>query len=67
MLTVMLVVVPLLALAIFLLYYMRSSKETPKNWREFVVEAKFQIHGVVGFSEDVFMRCFNKVGEFAAE
>lgn len=57
----------MLAFAIFILYYMRSSKDTPKNWRELVVEARFQIHGVAGFLEDIFMRCFNKVGKFAAK
>lgn len=66
MLIVMLVAVPSLALAFFMLYYMRSSKETPKNWRELIIEAKFQLHGAAGFIEDVFMRCFNKIGEFAA-
>jgi hypothetical protein len=51
------------ALLAFVIYFLRSSKEMPKNKFELIVEAKFQVYGVIGFFEDVFMRPWNKVGE----
>lgn len=55
--------VPPMAAVFFLFYFLRSSKEMPKNWREFVLELKIQASGTQGLAEDTFMRLWNKVGE----
>lgn len=62
---VLLAAVPAVALLGFLVYFLRSSKEMPKNGRDIVIEAKFQVYGVTGFLEDVVMRWWNKVGELS--
>lgn len=53
---------PLLAFLCF--YFLRSSKEMPKNWRELVIELKIQASGAIGMGEDTILRFKNKVGEF---
>lgn len=55
--------IPVVAVISFLIYFLRSSKEIPKSYRELVVEAKFQAYGVPGFFEDVIFRYRNKIGE----
>lgn len=57
-------VVPPVAVVFFVFYFLRSSKEMPKNWREFVLEMKIQASGTQGLAEDTFMRLRNRVGEF---
>ena len=52
---------PCVALLAF--YFLRSSKEMPKNWKEFVIELKIQSSGTQGLVEDTIMRFKNKVGE----
>lgn len=44
-------------------YFLRSSKEMPKNWRAFVVEMKIQANGTLGLIEDIVLRYRNKVGK----
>lgn len=56
---------PPVAVAFLAFYFLRSSKEMPKNWREFVLELKMQASGTQGLVEDTFMRLLNKVGEFS--
>lgn len=46
-----------------LLYFMKSSKEMPKNWDEFLTEAWFQYHGIRGLAEDKLNSRYNVVGE----
>ncbi|CRK88704.1 CLUMA_CG002366, isoform B [Clunio marinus] len=53
--------IPPLAMIFFAFYFLRSSKEMPKNWREFVVELKIQASGTQGLAEDTIMRYWNKV------
>lgn len=55
--------VPPIAAIFLVFYFLRSSKEMPKNWREFVVELKIQASGTQGLTEDTIMRYWNKVGE----
>lgn len=59
-----LVAVPPVAVVFLVFYFLRSSKEMPKNWREFVLELKIQASGTQGLTEDTIMRFRNKVGEF---
>lgn len=56
--------VPPVALVFAVFYFLRSSKEMPKNWREFVIELKIQASGTQGLTEDTIMRIWNKVGKF---
>lgn len=63
--TVLLIVPAALALILFIIYFLRSSKETPKNWRELVIEFKFQIYGIAGFFEDCLLILRNRVGEIS--
>lgn len=63
MMVLALITVVGVALLAFVIYFLRSSKEMPRNKIELIVEAKFQVYGVIGFFEDVFMRPWNKVGE----
>lgn len=56
--------IPPIAVVFFVFYFLRSSKEMPKNWREFVLELKIQASGTQGLAEDTFMRPWNKVGEY---
>lgn len=62
---IMALAVPPVAFAFFLFYFLRSSKEMPKNWREFVIEMKIQASGTQGLTEDTVMRYWNKVGEYS--
>jgi hypothetical protein len=55
--------VPPIAAVFLVFYFLRSSKEMPKNWREFVIELKIQASGTQGLAEDTIMRYWNKVGE----
>lgn len=55
--------VPPVAVIFLVFYFLRSSKEMPKNWREFVLELKIQASGTQGLTEDTLMRFRNKVGE----
>uniref|UniRef100_A0A182P526 Uncharacterized protein n=1 Tax=Anopheles epiroticus TaxID=199890 RepID=A0A182P526_9DIPT len=48
-----------LLLAIF--FFMKSSKEMPKNWSQFVCEVRMQICGFQGLLDDFIMRPRNKV------
>lgn len=57
-------VVPPVAVVFFVFYFLRSSKEMPKTWREFVLEMKMQASGTQGLAEDSFMRFRNRVGKF---
>ncbi|KAG5672998.1 hypothetical protein PVAND_003079 [Polypedilum vanderplanki] len=50
-----------LPIAFVIFYFLRSSKEMPKTWREFVSELKMQGSGAMGLLEDTFMRFKNKV------
>lgn len=61
---ILIISVIVLLVLIFVLYYLRSSKEAPKNWREFAIELRYQVHGLTGYFEDILLRCFNKVGKF---
>lgn len=60
---VLALVVPPVAVLFFVYYFLRSTKEMPKNWREFVVELKIQGSGAQGLLEDTVMRFHNKVGK----
>uniref|UniRef100_A0A2M3Z1M9 Putative dehydrogenase with different specificities related to short-chain alcohol dehydrogenase n=1 Tax=Anopheles braziliensis TaxID=58242 RepID=A0A2M3Z1M9_9DIPT len=48
-----------LLLAIF--FFMKSSKEMPKNWSQFVCEVRMQICGFQGLLDDFIMRSRNRV------
>ena len=54
--------VPPLALFI-VFYFLRSTPEMPKNWREFMHEINIQATGSLGLVEDLLMKLRNKVGE----
>lgn len=54
----------IVAVLTFIAYFLRSSKEMPKNWTEVIIEIKFMFHGVLGYFEDIFMMFFNRVGEY---
>ena len=56
--------VPPVAVLFLVFYLLRSTKEMPKNWKEFVLEVKMQASGTQGLAEDLIMRYWNKVGEF---
>lgn len=62
---VLAIIVPPVAVALVVFYFLRSSKEMPKNWREFKLELKIQASGTQGLAEDTVMRIKNKVGEFS--
>ncbi|GAB0099637.1 dehydrogenase/reductase SDR family member on chromosome X [Sergentomyia squamirostris] len=47
--------------SLLLLYFMKSSKEMPKNWDEFITEAWFQVHGIRGLAEDRINARYNVV------
>jgi hypothetical protein len=53
-----------LPIAFVVFYFLRSSKDMPKTWREFVCELKVQLSGTIGLAEDIVFRFGNKVGEF---
>lgn len=57
------IVVPPVAVAFLVFYFLRSSKEMPKNYRELVLELKIQASGTQGLIEDTLMRFWNRVGE----
>lgn len=44
-------------------YVGRSSKQMPKNWRQFKSEILWQYLGVRGLIEDYYLRKYNRVGE----
>uniref|UniRef100_A0A182W1V0 Uncharacterized protein n=1 Tax=Anopheles minimus TaxID=112268 RepID=A0A182W1V0_9DIPT len=48
-----------LLLGIF--FFMKSSKEMPKNWTQFVCEVRMQICGFQALLDDFIMRPRNKV------
>lgn len=43
-------------------YFTKSSKEMPKNWRQFKSEILWQYLGVRGLIEDYWLRKYNRVG-----
>lgn len=53
-----------LAIAVLIFFFMKSSKEMPKNWSQFVSELKVQHCGFVGIMEDLFLRGANKVSKY---
>jgi hypothetical protein len=55
-------VIPPIAVAFLAFYFLRSSKEMPKNWKSFVVELKIQSSGAIGMIQDIALRYRNKVG-----
>lgn len=61
---VLALMVPPMAIIFLAFYFLRSSKEFPKNWRELLVEFKIQASGTQGLTEDTIMRFWNRVGEF---
>ena len=44
-------------------FFLRTSKDMPKNWEEFVIEFKMQASGAQALMEDTFLRYKNKVGK----
>ncbi|XP_058458923.1 dehydrogenase/reductase SDR family member on chromosome X [Malaya genurostris] len=50
-----------LAILFFIFYFMKSSKEMPKNWSQLVSEIKVQQIGFLGIVEDIVLRRANKV------
>ncbi|XP_055594098.1 dehydrogenase/reductase SDR family member on chromosome X [Uranotaenia lowii] len=46
---------------VLIFFFMKSSKEMPKNWSQFVSELRVQQCGFVGISEDILLRRSNKV------
>jgi hypothetical protein len=52
-----------LVLAALVFYFSKSSKEMPKNWKEFVIECKVQYCGISGVIEDIILRRRNRIGE----
>lgn len=60
---VLALVAPPIVVLFCLYYFLRSTKEMPKNWREFVIELKIQSSGAQGLLEDTLMRFHNKVGK----
>ena len=56
--------IPPIAVAFLCFYFLRSSKEMPKNWRALLVELKIQASGAIGLGEDTVLRFRNKVGKF---
>ena len=57
---------PLVALALSF-YFLRTSKEMPKDLREWKIEISMQIGGTVALVEDILLRGKNKVGELIAQ
>ena len=55
--------VPIVLGLLFMFFFLRSSKEMPKTWKELELELKFQFHGLIGYYEDVLTSFKNKVGE----
>lgn len=51
------------ALGFAAFYVGRSSKQMPKNWRQFKSEILWQYLGVRGLIEDYYLRKHNRVGE----
>ena len=47
-----------------LFFFLKSSKEMPKNMQELICELKVQWCGVRAMFEDMVLRGKNKVGEF---
>ena len=44
-------------------FFLRTQKDMPKNWDEFVIEFKMQAGGTQALIEDTFLRYKNKVGK----
>lgn len=61
---VLVYVAVVLAIAVLIFFFMKSSKEMPKNWSQFVSEMKVQQCGFVGIVEDILLRGSNKVSEY---
>lgn len=59
----MLLFVMICVLGFIAFYLGRSSKEMPKNWRQFKSEMMWQYLGVRGLIEDYYLRKHNRVGE----
>uniref|UniRef100_A0A2M4DM74 Putative dehydrogenase with different specificities related to short-chain alcohol dehydrogenase n=1 Tax=Anopheles darlingi TaxID=43151 RepID=A0A2M4DM74_ANODA len=51
----------LVALLLAIFFFMKSSKEMPKNWSQFVCEVRMQICGFQGLLDDFIMRSRNRV------
>uniref|UniRef100_A0A182FWA3 Uncharacterized protein n=1 Tax=Anopheles albimanus TaxID=7167 RepID=A0A182FWA3_ANOAL len=49
------------ALVLAISFFMKSSKEMPKNWSQFMCEVRMQICGFQAILEDCFMRSRNRV------
>lgn len=58
------VAIILLALAFAAFYLSRSSKEMPKNWRQFKSELLWQYLGIRGLIEDFMLRRNNRISEY---
>lgn len=50
-----------LFIALVVFFFLRTSKEMPKNWEEFKIELKMQSAGTTALLEDIFLRYKNKV------
>lgn len=62
---VLLLIPPALgAVAFAIFYFMKSSKEMPKNMKELWIELQVQHSGTQGLIEDLLFRTRNKVGEW---
>lgn len=61
---ILLLIPPALGAAAFaVFYFMKSSKEMPKNMKELWIELQVQHSGTQGLVEDLLFRSRNKVGE----
>ncbi|XP_055629128.1 dehydrogenase/reductase SDR family member on chromosome X [Toxorhynchites rutilus septentrionalis] len=50
-----------LVLVVLIFFFMKSSKELPKNWSQLVSEIRVQQCGTIGIAEDILLRRRNKV------
>lgn len=54
----------LVAILLAIFFFMKSSKEMPKNWTQFVCEVRMQICGFQALLDDFIMRSHNKVENY---
>lgn len=52
-----------LVFAVLIFFFMKSSKDLPKNWSQLVSEVRVQACGFIGIVEDIVLRRKNKVGK----
>uniref|UniRef100_U5ESL3 Putative dehydrogenase with different specificities related to short-chain alcohol dehydrogenase n=1 Tax=Corethrella appendiculata TaxID=1370023 RepID=U5ESL3_9DIPT len=50
-----------LVLIFLIFFFMRSTKEMPKNWSQFKSEIKLILLGTVALAEDILLRKYNKI------